>query len=72
MSINLSGCFSQQLKALLACLSKMYFFNVGRFSAIGAHGNTGGVEGGSCLIGQEQVLSFKAGTPELEHLVGLI
>ena len=72
LSINLSGWCSQQLKLLLAYLSKMDCLSLGRFSGVGAQGNTGGVVGGNSLLGQLQVVSLGAGTPEFEHLVGLV
>ena len=72
-SINFNGCFSQQLKAELANLSNMNCLSFGRFSSVGAQGNTGGVVGGNSRLGQEHVSgSPGVGTPELEHLVGLI
>ena len=69
MSFN--GCFLQQLKALLAYLSRINFFKIGKLDTVGAHGSTGGVTGGSSLRGQEHVFSLDDGTPELEHCVGL-
>ena len=65
-----SACLSQQLKALEAYLSNMYCFNMGRFSGMGAHGSTGGSEGGADLVGQEHGVSPLLITPELEHLAG--
>ena len=72
LSINLRGCFSQQLKALLAYLSRMYCFNFERFTGVGGHGSTAGVRGGSSLLGQLQAVSVGEGTPEFEHFVGLV
>ena len=72
MSINLRGCRSQQLNALLAYLFNMYCLMVGRFSCVGAHGMTGGSSGGNSLLGLVQEASLAVGTPELEHSVGLM
>ena len=72
LSINFSGWCSQQLKPLLAYLSRMNCFNFGRLSGVGAHGKIAGVVGGSSLLGQLQIVSPRVGTPELEHLVGLV
>ena len=52
-----SACCSQQLNALEAYLSKMYCFRMGRFSAVGEQGSTGGSVGGPVLIGQEHGVS---------------
>ena len=71
MSINLKGCFSQQLNALLAYLSSMYCFRVGKFSTVGAQGITDGTGGGKSRRGQAHE-ALLVGTPELEHLVGLM
>ena len=43
------------------------------FSGVGAHGNTGGDSGGGSLLGHGHwTSSLEAGTPVLEHLVGLL
>ena len=73
-SMSLRGWCSQQLKAELLYLSKIYCFKMWRFSSVGAQGNTGGDCGGGSLLGQEQGWSCWSpviGTPEFEHLVGL-
>ena len=50
----------------------MYCFSLGMFSGVGAHGNTGGDSGGGSLLGHGHwTSSLEAGTPVLEHLVGL-
>ena len=72
LSISFSGCVSQQLKALLAYLSRMYCFSFGRFSRVGAQGSTAGARGGNSLLGQLQAVSLGDGTPEFEHLLGLV
>ena len=71
LSINFRGCFSQQLKALLAYLSRMNCLSLGKFSTVGAQGRLSGAVGGSSLLGQAHV-SPEVGTPELEHWVGLM
>ena len=65
-----SACFSQQLKALDAYLLRIYCFNFGKFSGVGAQGSTGRSDGGADLIGQEHGVSALLTTPELEHLAG--
>ena len=71
-SISLRGCFSQQLKALLAYLLRIYCLRMGRFSGVGGQGSTGGLVGGDSRLGHEQPSSSCVGTPEFEHLVGLM
>ena len=58
-----SACISQQLKALLEYLSKMYFFSLGRFSLVGLHGSCGECPGGSVRAGQLQGLSIGPAIP---------
>ena len=72
LSISFKGCFSQQLKAELAYLSRINFFSCGKLSTVGAHGRIGGDVGGSSRLGHVHAVSEGVGTPELEHCVGLI
>ena len=65
------GCFSQQLNAELLYLSRMYCFNTGRFSSVGAHGKCGWVVGGSVRFGHLHGASLMLGTPVLEQASGM-
>ena len=58
---------SQQLNALTLYLSRMYCFNCGRLSTVGAQGRDGGVDGGRALVGQLHGASPSLTTPELEQ-----
>ena len=71
-SIRLRGWFSQQLKALLLYLLRMYFLSIGRFSGVGAQGSWGLLVGGGDRLGQVHGDSVADGTPELVHCTGLV
>ena len=65
LSIKGRGCVSQQLKAELPYLSRMYFFKIGRFSSVGGHGKCAGVVGGNVLRGHLHGASSSAAMPVL-------
>ena len=65
VSIRGNFCFSQQLKAELAYLFKIYCFNICKFSGDGSHGNSGISWGGKVLVGHLRVGSFPM--PEFSH-----
>ena len=62
-----SGCFSQRLNAELENLSSMYCFKTGRFSSVGGHGKTIGVDGGIVRLGHGHGESSGPGTPVFEQ-----
>ena len=74
--LSMSGkvCFSQQLKALLLYLSKMYFLRFGKLAGVGAQGICGRLVGGSSLTGHWHAVSLWPGTPVLEQgwSIGLV
>ena len=67
LSIRGNGCCSQQLKAELENLSRMYFFKIGKFSSVGGQGKTTGDVGGSVRLGHVHGGSSGPGTPVLEQ-----
>ena len=67
LSIRGNGCFSQQLNAELENLSRMYCFKTGKFSSVGAQGNTTGAVGGSVRLGHVHGGSSGPGTPVFEQ-----
>ena len=67
--ISGSFCLSQMLKADEANVSSKYCFSLGKFSWVGGQGRTGFPEGGSYLVGHEQVGSPGMMVPALEHFM---
>ena len=65
MSISGRGCLSHTLNAEEANFSKIYSFNLGRFSTTGLQGNGIGPAGGNVLRGHWHDVSLP--TPVLVH-----
>ena len=54
-----------------ANLSRMYFFNSGRFSLVGGQGSVGGSDGGNILVGQEHGELSGSGIPVFTQVLAM-